>query len=184
MIPPGDSLTVRFTPPRAGTFMYHSHANEMQQISSGLYGTIVVSEPGAARDPSTDHVVVFADGGPTLDFFAPPPPVFVNGSASPAPLVLEAARTHRLRLVNIRTEFLTTLALLDGDSTATWRVVAKDGATIPAARVRDTPARLLFAPGEIYDVEITPRAGRPLTLRWEAMPGEARTAATMIVQPR
>ncbi len=35
-IPPGDSLVVRFTPPRAGTFMYHSHFNEMQQTSSGL----------------------------------------------------------------------------------------------------------------------------------------------------
>ena len=44
-IPPGDSLVVRFTPPRAGTFMYHSHFNEMQQTSSGLYGPIVVLEP-------------------------------------------------------------------------------------------------------------------------------------------
>ena len=45
-IPPGDSLTVRFTPPRAGTFMYHSHFNERHQITHGLYGAIVVLEPG------------------------------------------------------------------------------------------------------------------------------------------
>ena len=45
-IMPGDSLTVRFTPPRAGTFMYHSHSNEIQQITSGLYGAIIVLEPG------------------------------------------------------------------------------------------------------------------------------------------
>ncbi|MDB4909307.1 MAG: multicopper oxidase type 3, partial [Gemmatimonadetes bacterium] len=49
-IMPGDSLTVRFTTPRAGTFMYHSHSNEMQQISSGLYGAIIVREPGAKPD--------------------------------------------------------------------------------------------------------------------------------------
>ena len=43
-IMPGDSLTVRFTAPRAGTFMYHSHSNEMQQISSGMYGAIIVRD--------------------------------------------------------------------------------------------------------------------------------------------
>jgi FtsP/CotA-like multicopper oxidase with cupredoxin domain len=110
--------------------------------------------------------------------------VLVNGSARPAPLVLAAGRPHRLRLVNIRTELLTALVLRDGDSTATWRVVAKDGATIPPARVRDVPARLLFAPGEIYDVEVTPTAGRPLTLRWDGAPGGPRVEGSMVVLPR
>jgi FtsP/CotA-like multicopper oxidase with cupredoxin domain len=192
MIAPGDSLTVRFTPPRAGTFMYHSHANEMQQISSGMYGTIVVSERAAPRDPATDHVVVFSDDGPTIDFFKPPVAVRVNGSARPAPLVLAAGRTHRLRLVNIRTEVPTALALrAHGDAAADsagaparWRVVAKDGATIPPARVREVPATLLFAPGEIYDVEITPRAGQTYTLRWEGDPGNPASAGTMLVRAR
>ena len=179
MIAAGDSLTVRFTPPRAGTFMYHSHSNEMQQISSGLYGTIVVREPGAPRDTTSDHVVVFADGGPTLSFFAPPPPVFVNGSARPAPLALAGGRTHRLRLVNIRTELPTTIALLADSTPVTWRVVAKDGASIPPARVRAVPATLHFAPGEIYDVEITPRAGETLTLRWQGDPAAPASVGTM-----
>jgi FtsP/CotA-like multicopper oxidase with cupredoxin domain len=178
MIAAGDSLTVRFTPPRAGTFMYHSHANEMQQISSGMYGAIVVREPGAPRDAATDHLVIFGDGGPTLSFFAPPPPVVVNGSAAPAPLVLAGGRTHRLRLVNIRTELLTAVTLhadtASDAAPARWRVVAKDGATIPAARVREAPATLRFAPGEIYDVEIAPRAGETLVLRWEADPGRPK----------
>ena len=42
---------------RAGTFMYHSHSNEMQQISSGLYGAIVVNEPGVKRDTLHDKVL-------------------------------------------------------------------------------------------------------------------------------
>ena len=37
MIAPHDSLTVRFTPPRAGTFIYHSHANE---IAADLVGAV------------------------------------------------------------------------------------------------------------------------------------------------
>ena len=177
MIAPGDSLTVRFTPPRAGTFMYHSHANEMRQISSGLYGAIVVSEPEAPRDAAADHVVVVSDGGPLVDFFGASPPAFVNGSARPAPLRLAPGVPNRLRLVNIRTEALTALALHDGDAPATWRVVAKDGAALPAARVRDVPATLRFAPGEIYDVEITPPAGHSLTLRWTSSPPSAGAGA-------
>ncbi len=35
-IPPHDSLTVRWTPPRAGSFMYHSHFSELKQMSGGL----------------------------------------------------------------------------------------------------------------------------------------------------
>ena len=45
-IAPGDSFTAEFTPPRAGTFIYHSHANELIQISGGLYGPLIVVEPG------------------------------------------------------------------------------------------------------------------------------------------
>ena len=185
MIAPGDSLTVRFTPPRAGTFMYHSHANEMQQISSGLYGAIVVREPGTARDTLTDHVLVFGDDGPLVDFFGPPPATLVNGRVRPPPLPLLAGRTHRLRLVNIRTEALTALTLAGADGAPVrWRVVAKDGATLPAAQVHDAPATLRFAPGEIYDVEVVARAGEPLALRWESIPGGARTAGTLALPVR
>lgn len=40
----GDSLLVRFAPPRAGTFIYHSHFDEERQLASGLYGALVVLE--------------------------------------------------------------------------------------------------------------------------------------------
>jgi manganese oxidase len=168
--------------------MYHSHANEMQQISSGLYGAIVVTEPGAPRDVAVDHLVVVSDGGPLVDFFRDSPPVLVNGSTRPAPLVLAAGRPNRLRLVNVRAEDLAALVVRestrDGEATATWRVVAKDGAAIPAARVRDVPARLRFAPGETYDVEITPRAGSALTLRWEGSRPTPGTAGTLELRVR
>ena len=44
----GDSFAVRFTPPRAGTFIYHSHYDEERQLGSGMYGPIIVLEPGQA----------------------------------------------------------------------------------------------------------------------------------------
>jgi FtsP/CotA-like multicopper oxidase with cupredoxin domain len=61
-IAPNDSLTVRFTPPRAGTFMYHSHFDEFGQIASGLYGSIVVLDRGKRYDSDTDRAGVGDDG--------------------------------------------------------------------------------------------------------------------------
>src|SRR5262249_14594778 len=55
-IEPGGTFRVRFTPPRAGTFIYHTHAEDTRQLASGLYGAIVVLEPGEHFDPARDHV--------------------------------------------------------------------------------------------------------------------------------
>jgi FtsP/CotA-like multicopper oxidase with cupredoxin domain len=43
---PGSSFEARMTPKRAGTFMYHTHFNELAQQFGGLVGAIVVLEPG------------------------------------------------------------------------------------------------------------------------------------------
>ncbi len=45
LVQPGDSFEYRFGLPDAGTFWYHSHANETVQIERGLYGAIVVLGP-------------------------------------------------------------------------------------------------------------------------------------------
>jgi FtsP/CotA-like multicopper oxidase with cupredoxin domain len=38
LIAPGDSFIARMTPPRAGTFIYHTHVDELRQQRGGLYG--------------------------------------------------------------------------------------------------------------------------------------------------
>jgi FtsP/CotA-like multicopper oxidase with cupredoxin domain len=60
-IPPGKTFAAEFTPPRSGTFPYHSHLHEMRQIGSGMYGAIIVSD--APRDTTRDHVIVAGGGG-------------------------------------------------------------------------------------------------------------------------
>src|ERR1041384_1923900 len=45
LVEPGDSFEYRFELPDAGTFWYHSHANETVQIERGLYGALVVLGP-------------------------------------------------------------------------------------------------------------------------------------------
>ena len=184
LIAPGDSLTVRFTPPRAGTFMYHSHANEMQQISSGLYGTIVVVDPAVPRDTSRERTLLFSDDGPTVNLVRGPfPGSLLNGQRTPAPLELQAGVTYRLRLINIRGDGFTELALLDGETPVRWRTVAVDGADVPASAREESAATLLFAPGMIRDVEFTPRAPGRLTLRYEngRLPPPERKTMTLPV---
>ncbi len=46
-IKPGEQFTYEFTPPDAGTFWYHPHADSLQQIGRGLAGALIVEEAAA-----------------------------------------------------------------------------------------------------------------------------------------
>jgi manganese oxidase len=164
-IAPGESLTVQFTPPRAGTFMYHSHFNEFQQITSGMYGPLIVLEPGQKYDPKTDRVLLFSDGGPTTNVIAGPfPPMLMNGQAQPDPIDLKAGVTYRFRVIGITGDISTQFKFLDGDKPIEWRAVARDGMTLPASQATVRPAAMIFDPGQIFDFEYTPRAKGELAI--------------------
>jgi FtsP/CotA-like multicopper oxidase with cupredoxin domain len=186
-IAPGDSLTVRFTPPRAGTFMYHSHFNEFQQLGSGMYGAIVVLDSGETYDPETDRVLVVSDAGPILNVIRGPfPPTLLNGSVTPPPMALRVGTRYRLRVINIRTDFPADVALLDGETPVTWRMIARDGADLPAGQQTVGPATLTFAPGQIYDFEFTPAAPGDLMLKfgYPALPFPVPPTSTVAISVR
>ena len=186
-IAPGDSLTVRFTPPRAGTFMYHSHFNEFQQLGSGMYGAIVVLDSGQTYDPETDRVLVVSDAGPILNVIRGPfPPTLLNGSTTPPPMALRVGTRYRFRVINIRTDFPADVALLEGETPVTWRMIARDGADLPAGQQTVGPAALAFAPGQIYDFEFTPEKPGDLTLKagYPALPFPVPASAAAAVTVR
>src|SRR6185503_3491440 len=79
MIAPGDSFVARFTPPRAGTFMYHVHNEHGDELASGLYAPLFVLEPGQVFDPETDRVFVIATAGPDAAR-GEDMPAFINGT--------------------------------------------------------------------------------------------------------
>lgn len=65
-IRPGASFVYEFTPPDAGTFWYHPHANSLEQLGRGLAGALVVEE----REPvavDRDLVWVLSDWRLTED---------------------------------------------------------------------------------------------------------------------
>lgn len=158
-IAPGDSFQVRFTPRRAGTFIYHTHQDETQQLASGLYGPLVVLGPGAARDTTTDLVFLIGRGGP-----GPQAPALLNGSTAPAPLDWKVGTTYRLRLINITPSDRERIGLMADSALQEWRAFAKDGADLPPEQATVRPADLFLGPGETYDFEFTPNAARDLSL--------------------
>lgn len=182
-IMPGDSLTVRFTPPRAGTFMYHSHSNEMQQVASGMYGAIIVRDPGARRD-SAEHTLLFSDDGPFISFTKPSPPVLLNGKLHPDTIDVLAGQTTRLRLINIRAENATELTLEQNGTPVLWRLVAKDGAALPLHQIREQPATLASYPGETFDFEIAPKKSGTMVLKYLAQPGDSTSAERAVIRVR
>ncbi len=158
-IAPGDSFIARMTPPRAGTFIYHTHAHELAQMGGGLYAPLLVLEPGQRRDTTTDRVLLLSTSGP----LAQSPPN-VNGDTTPAPLELRKGTTYRLRFIAIAPTDVKVIRLWADTVLQRWRPVAKDGAALPPQQVRARPAHLVMGTGETWDVEVTPTESRDLAL--------------------
>ena len=156
---PGGTFVAEFTPPRAGTFIYHAHTNELLQIASGLYGALIVEDPARPFDPDAEPVVILGGNG-WVDFEQGR----VNGSTTPAPITMEVGRTYRLRLININPDWRAWIRLKRGAEQLVWRAVAKDGADLPAGQAVVGPAAIEMGPGENADFEITPDATGDLAL--------------------
>jgi FtsP/CotA-like multicopper oxidase with cupredoxin domain len=185
-VAPGDSLTVRFTPPRAGSFMYHSHINDAAQVAGGAYGPIIVVEPGQRFDPETDRILFFGAAGIVKrPAQGPHPPILMNGSLQPPPMVLKAGTRYRFRLFNLAGDFGITVDLRKGDSVVTWTSVAKDGYSMSAPQRQLKKASVRFTPGEIYDFEFTPQAGDlTLTFGGPAIPPSELPPGILPYPPR
>lgn len=174
-IAPSDSFEVRFTPPRPGTFIYHTHVNDIQQQRAGLSGALLVLEPGASYDPSRDIVLMLST--PRLD--AEQDRILLNGSLTPAPLEMRVGTQYRLRLINIHTYRPSMRVELKGAAgRESWHAIAKDGADLPRALATVRPAFFNLSNGETYDFEYTPTSVGQLQLEVTAANGRV-----LLVQP-
>jgi len=171
-IAPGDSFEARFTPPRSGTFMYHSHVSEVRQHQAGLLGPIVVRD--SRTEPVGDDKVFFLKGA-RLGVNATDP-LEINGTLNPDTVVLHAGKTARLRFIGLpsvnpnATVWVTTrpdssFRNLRDTMVVRWRPIAKDGADLPPAARVERLARQIVSMGETYDFELTPqRRGQVLRI--------------------
>jgi FtsP/CotA-like multicopper oxidase with cupredoxin domain len=152
MIAPGDSFVAAFTPPRAGTFMYHAHSNESFQVSLGLYGALLVVD-SAAYDPRHERIIILGSAGPEGAR-----PARINGRLVPDTVRMTVGETYRIRLVEIVPDWTIRVALTREDSVVHWRALAKDGAELPASAQLFHSAAFITGPGQTMDFEYRPTA--------------------------
>ena len=153
-IPPGETFAAEFTPPRSGTFPYHSHLHEMRQIGSGMYGAIIVTD--APRDSTRDHLVVAGGGGLPVFYKQAPNFLLVNGRTNPRPLRMTVGDTNRIRLVSIHADEILHFRFGTEIQAARWKPLARDGADLPAGLRAVKPALMTMGPGETADFTYVP----------------------------
>jgi FtsP/CotA-like multicopper oxidase with cupredoxin domain len=187
ILAPRDSFEARFTPPRSGTFIYHSHINEVRQHAAGLVGPLLVRDAGAPV--ANDHV--FMVKAPRS--YAGANYLEVNGQLNPDTVVIPVGVPTRFRFISLAAFHpnaafaLTARRDSAGELTAPatdslivrWQPVAKDGADLPEARRVAKAARQLVGMGETYDYLYTPTA--PGNLRIEVRGGTTLLARIPIL---
>lgn len=183
-IPPRDSFVVRFTPPRAGTFMFHTHDEGGDELASGLYGALLVLDDPAAYDPRRDHTLLLATYGPGDSGV-----VAVNGRRTPDALTLDAGVMHRLRFASIPSNERVEISLVKRGADTTqvvqqWQLLALDGAEFAPSQRTTVRASRLMSAGMTMDVGFTMPAEFGYALRIRMLPYEAfDTPGTTVLVP-
>ncbi|MNX40677.1 Copper resistance protein A precursor [compost metagenome] len=155
----GKSFTYEFTASHAGTFMYHSHYDDMKQVGSGMYGAFIIDpkKPVNAADnggtltdnTKTDHDYTMLLSGfhvnTTMegeeDYYT------INGRSYPdtPPIEVKQGEISRVRLINMDTMEVHTMHLHGMD----FYVVARNGSPLT------NPERMnnvMLGPGETVDL--------------------------------
>jgi hypothetical protein len=109
-IPPGETYVYEFTLRQHGTYMYHSHFDEMVQIGLGMMGMLIVHPKAPARPVDRDFVLMLSEwridpgaGRPNPSEMTDFNVLTINSKAFPgtAPLVCKKGDRVRVRIGNL-----------------------------------------------------------------------------------
>jgi FtsP/CotA-like multicopper oxidase with cupredoxin domain len=164
LLKPGETFAVQITPPRAGTFMYHTHMDETDQIRGGLYGPLMVLEPDEIFNPDTNRVIVIGGSVHEAEYHN----ATINGQVEPAAQKFHTGTQYRLRFINISPDATVEMALLKNGAPQKWISIANDGADLPPSLRVERAAKLRFSAGQTYDYLWTPESpgNAILVLHW------------------
>lgn len=159
-VQPGGTYTYEFTASHAGTFIYHSHYDDMKQIGGGMYGAFIIdpkvkpTDSGTSGSELTNQSVFNHDYTMVLsgfhvnttmedeeDYFT------INGRSYPdtPPIEMKKGETARIRLINIDTMEPHTMHLHGMD----FQVIARNGSPLKNPEMMNT---ILLGPGETVDI--------------------------------
>ncbi|MFO0651929.1 MAG: copper oxidase [Polyangiales bacterium] len=160
-IPPGETYVYEFPLRYPGTFMYHSHHDEMVQIALGCVGMFVV-HPRTPRGPHVDHdfSLMSHEWKITAGSRRPDPMAMndfnvltFNGRSFPgtAPLVVGRGKRVRIRLGNLSPMEHHPIHLHG----VSFKVTATDGGYIPAS-AQSPESAVLVPVGTTRVIEFVP----------------------------
>ena len=168
-VEPGQTFTYRFTPPDAGTFWYHPHANETEQLEKGLYGAFIVrgaDEPIVDREQILVLDDVNADKQGRLAKFGgfrerhdgrEGDIRLINGKAEPQ-LTIAAGQIERWRIINASSARYVRFSL----GGVPFRIIGTDGGLIEAPV---DAAEVLLPAADRVEILVGPFAeGQTLTI--------------------
>jgi FtsP/CotA-like multicopper oxidase with cupredoxin domain len=172
-VEPGESFEYRFVVPAAGTFWYHSHVNETEQLERGLYGALIVRDAG---EPVLDGERVLHLDDLKLDESGDLAPFgdphehhagregdvrLVNGEQEPE-LEIAADQLERWRIVNAANTRFVRLSI----GGRPFTILGSDGGLVTAP---EQATEALITPGERVDLAVGPFSEGEL-LEIEALP--------------
>ncbi|MBK8941063.1 MAG: multicopper oxidase domain-containing protein [Polyangiaceae bacterium] len=139
-VQPGETFTYDFVVPDAGTFWYHTHFEQIEQLERGLYGAIVVHEDAFPhfsaerifvaddiRLTEDNQVAAFNNSGPDVGMGRVGNTLLVNGRGEPNELAIPSGAIERWRVVSSHNSLAYGLQVEGADV----RVISTDGGLLP-----------------------------------------------------
>lgn len=175
LVQPGERFDYRFELLDAGTFWYHSHANETVQVEHGLYGALVVLGPDEP-DFDADRLLVLDDLKLDRHDRIAKTALFdrhsgregnvllINGRATPE-ITIAAGQVERWRLVNACSARYVRLSI----GGRPFRVIGSDGG-LRSAGSEVPVTEVLLSPGERVELAVGPFDDVGSVLAVESLP--------------
>jgi FtsP/CotA-like multicopper oxidase with cupredoxin domain len=173
-VQPGETFTYRFTPPDAGTFWYHPHLNETEQLEKGLYGALIVRAADELR-LDDEKILVFDDlrvdesghiakfGGLMDRHNGREGNVrLINGTSEPE-LTIATGQIERWRIVNASSARYVRLSLAG----LPFQIIGTDGGLIEAPV---TVNEVLLPPADRVELAVGPFENEGAVLNIEDLP--------------
>ncbi len=152
-IQPGEKFTYKLTLMRPGTYIYHSHFNDVHQIASGLYGPIIVMGENQTYDPKTDHFYIVGWKTTTPNSMED---IELNGRNQQPTQYARTGETHRLRLIHIAPAGAIKIRMQLDSVAVPIKFIAKDGTDLPPIQQTYMKESPFFGVGETADFEFKP----------------------------
>jgi FtsP/CotA-like multicopper oxidase with cupredoxin domain len=157
---PGETFEYRFVAPDAGTYWYHSHTNETEQLERGLYGALIVRDPNepafdAERILHFDDLKLGSDGdlapfGDEHEHHAgrEGDVRLVNGRQEPE-LEMPGGTVERWRIIDAANTRFVRLSI----GGRPFTIIGTDGGLLPQPV---SATEVLITPGERVDLAVGP----------------------------